>query len=102
MEIFDLLKIGSEAYEKREMNVFFENDLFKTRIIDLKAGQSIPKCQMLGYVMFYAVKGEVLLRKNDETQTLKENCLFITEPAFLSMETALGARLLGIQIKPKE
>lgn len=31
--------------------------------------------------------------------TLKENQVFITEPALLSMESASGARLMGIQIK---
>lgn len=31
--------------------------------------------------------------------TLKENQVFITEPALLSMESASGARLMGIHIK---
>ena len=49
--------------------------------------------------MFYVVKGEVLLRKNDESSILRENQVFITEPALLSMETTVGARLMGVQIK---
>jgi len=102
MKIFDLMNLESEGYEQREKNVFFQNDLFKTRVIDLKPGGKIPDCQMDCFVMFYVVKGEVLLRKNDESATLKENQVFITEPALLSMETINGARLMGVQIKTKE
>jgi quercetin dioxygenase-like cupin family protein len=102
MRIFDLMNLESEAYEKREKNVFFQNELFKTRIIDLKPGQRIPDCQMDCFVLFYVVQGEVQLRKNDETATLKENQVFITEPALLSMETRSGARLMGIQIKTRK
>lgn len=102
MEIFDLMKLKAEGYEKRSVNVFFENDLFKTRMIVLEPGQKIPECTMDSFVMFYVVKGEVLLRKNEESTKLKENQVLITEPALLSMETSTGARLMGVQIKPHE
>lgn len=102
MEIFDLLTLEAEGYEKRNVNVFFENELFKTRIIVLEAGGKIPACQMESYVMFYVIKGEVLLRKNDESSILRENQIFITEPALLSVETTAGARIMGIQIKTRE
>ena len=102
MEIFDLMNLEDEGYQKRNVNVFFQNDLFKTRIITLEAGGKIPECQMDSFVMFYVVKGEVFLRKNDESATLKENQVFITEPALVSMESASGARLMGIQIKTRE
>lgn len=102
MEIFNLMKLDAEGYENRRVNVFFQNELFKTRIIVLEAGEKIPECQMDSYVMFYVVQGEVLLRKNDETSTLNENEVFISEPALLSMETNSGARLMGIQIKVSE
>jgi quercetin dioxygenase-like cupin family protein len=102
MKIFDLMNLEAEGYEKRNVNVFFQNDLFKTRVIVLQQGQKIPECQMDSFVMFYVVKGEVLLRKNDESSILKENQVFITEPALVSMETSTGARLLGIQIKTRE
>ena len=102
MEIFDLMNMDTETYEKRNMNVFFQNDLFKTRVIDLPPGQKIPACQMDCFVMFYVVEGEVLLRKNEESAILKENHVFITEPAVLSMETAEGAKLMGIQINIRE
>lgn len=102
MKIFDLMNLKAEGYEKRNVNVFFENDLFKTRVIVLEPEQIIPECMMDSFVMFYVVKGEVLLRKNEESAVLKEGQVFITEPALLSMETNTGARLMGIQIKSHE
>ena len=102
MKIFDLMNLKAESYDKREKNVFFQNDLFKTRIINLKAGESIPECQMDCFVLFYVVKGEVRLKKNNQEATLKEDQVFITEPALLSMESILDARLMGVQIKTRE
>lgn len=102
MKIFDLMNLESEAYELREKNISFQNNLFKTRVIDLKPGQKIPDCQMDCFVIFYVVTGEVSLRKNDEVSILKENQVFITGPALLSMETVNGARLMGVQIKSRE
>lgn len=102
MKIYDLMSMEAEGYENRNVNVFFQNDLFKTRVIVLEAGGKIPECQMDSFVIFYVVKGEVLLRKNHESSVLKENQVFITEPALLSMETTSGARLLGIQIKTRK
>lgn len=102
MQIFDLMNLEAQGYENRQVNVFFQNELFKTRVIVLEAGGKIPECQMESYVMFYVVKGEVLLKKNDESCILKENQLLITEPALLSMETTFGARLMGVQIKTQE
>ena len=101
MKIFDLMNFKAEGYEKRNVNVFFENDLFKTRVIVLEPEQKIPECMMDSFVMFYVVKGEVLLRKNEESTILKENHVFITEPALLSMETRTGARLMGVQFKSR-
>jgi mannose-6-phosphate isomerase class I len=98
MEIYDLMKLDAQGYEKRQVNVFFQNDTFKARVIVLEAGGKIPECQMDTFVMFYVVKGEVTLRKNAESFVLKENQVFITEPALLSMESKSGARLMGIQI----
>ena len=61
METFDLLNLEAEGYEKRNVNVFFENDLFKTRVIVLKPEQKTPESMMDSFVMFYVVKGDVLL-----------------------------------------
>jgi len=35
MEIFDLMKLEAQGYENRAVNVFYQNDLFKTRVIVL-------------------------------------------------------------------
>ena len=102
MQIFDLMNLEAEGYEKRDINVFFKNDIFKTRVIVLEQGQKIPECQMDDFIVFYVVKGEVLLKKNDEVSILKENQVFITEPALISMEANTGARLMGIQINTRE
>lgn len=102
MNIFDLMNMNSESYKQRGKNVFFENELFKTRVINLKEGEIIPNCQMDCFVIFYVVKGKVLLRKNGQEASLKENQVFITEPALLSMKSNTGARLMGIQIKTRE
>ena len=102
MEIYDLMSLDAQGYENRQVNVFYQNEHFKTRVIVLEVGGKIPECQMDSYVMFYVVKGEVLLKKNDETSVLKENQVFITEPALLSMESKNGARLMGVQIKAQK
>ena len=99
METFDLMDLVAQGYENRQVNVFYQNDFFKARVIVLEAGGKIPECQMDTYVMFYVVKGEVLIRKNDETSVLKENQVLIAEPALVSMESKTGARLMGIQLK---
>jgi len=99
MEIFDLMNIEVQSYENRGVNVFFQNDIFKSRLIVLEANGKIPLCQMDTFVMFYVIKGEVILQKNDESSVLKENQAFISEPALLSMESTTGARLLGIQFE---
>lgn len=102
MQIFDLMNLQAESYENRNVNVFFQNELFKTRIIVLEADGKIPECRMNSFVMFYVVKGEVLLRKNSESSILRENQDFISEPALISMESSAGARLMGLQIKNRE
>ena len=102
MKIFDFAKMSTKSYENRDKNVFFQNELFKTKTINLKEGESIPDCQMDCFVIFYVIKGEVLLRKNGHEATLKEKQVFITEPALLSMKSSSGAMLMGIQINTKE
>lgn len=102
MEIFDLMNLEAAEYKNRSVNVFFQNNLFKVRVIVLEAGGEIPECQMESYVMFYVVQGEVLLQKNTESSLLKENQVLITEPAMLSMKTISGARLMGVQINARK
>ncbi|MHC1787846.1 MAG: cupin domain-containing protein [Christensenellales bacterium] len=99
MEIFDLLKLDAEGYENRNVNVFYHNDLFKARVIALEPGGEIPECRMESYVMFYVVRGEVMLRKNGESSSLREGQVFISEPALISMASESGAKLMGVQIR---
>ena len=94
--------MAAEPHERRHVNVFFQNELFKTRIISLEEGGRIPECTMDSFVLFYVVKGEVMLSKGSETAALGEGQLFISEPAILSMESIKGAKLLGIQVKNQE
>ncbi len=65
----------------------------------LKEGGAISPCEMDTFVMLYVVSGEVRVKKNKESAVLRENQVFITEPAVLSMESDSGARLMGVQIK---
>lgn len=102
MEVFDLMDLEAQGYSNRQVNVFYQNDQFKVRVIELKAGGKIPACEMESYVMFYVVKGTVLIRKNTEESALKEDQVLITEPALISMESESGARLMGVQINIKE
>lgn len=99
MEIFDLLNLSAEGYENRNVNVFYHNDLFKARVIALDAGGKIPERKMESYVLFYVVRGEVLLWKNGESSPLRENQVFISEPALIALESVSGARLMGVQIR---
>jgi quercetin dioxygenase-like cupin family protein len=101
MEIFDLIHQTAEGYENRGVNGFYQNDLFKTRVIVLEAGGKIPECRMESYVLFYVVYGEVLLHKNDESSPLREGQAFVSEPALISMESQTGAKLMGVQIRTR-
>ncbi|MFO7611876.1 MAG: hypothetical protein R6W99_05235 [Clostridia bacterium] len=99
MEIYDLSEMKAGDGEGGGVNVFYENELFKTRLISLGAGAEIPQCLMEDYVMFYVLDGEVIMSRNDEQAVLGKTRMLITEPARLSMKTEKGARILGIQVK---
>ena len=99
MKIIDLQQCDAEEYVKRDKNVLFHNDRFKTRIIVLEPGKSIPKCTMESHIIFVVIAGEVTIHKNGEFERLKANQMLVSEPADFSMETDIGARILGVQIK---
>ncbi|MGC9384962.1 MAG: hypothetical protein ACP5D6_10215 [Kosmotogaceae bacterium] len=94
INVFDLKNMSYDNYENRDKNVFS----FTTRIIGLEQKQSIPKCDMKSFAIFYVLSREVEVTKNNESTTLKEGQMLITEPAILSMKTETGSKLLGIQI----
>lgn len=99
MKIFDLNEIRSYPYNKRDKNVFYAADGFKTRIIDIDAGEEIPDCQMDSYVIFYVVNGEALIKVNSHKSIINSGKCLITEPAVISLKSETGARIVGIQIK---
>lgn len=95
---FDLLGMDFKGLENKKQNVFYQNDLFKTRVIKLKSGGEIPSCDMKDYVIFNVIKGEVTIFKNDDKYELQAGDTFIAEPAIIGMKTDTGVRLMGIQI----
>ena len=99
MEIFDLNRIKSYPYKDRDKNVFYATDEFKTRIIDLAAGQEIPACQMASYVIFYVLNGEAIITINSNKSVINSGNCIITEPAVISLKSDTGSRIVGIQVK---
>ena len=102
MNIYDLTKLELDPNAGGSCGAFFQNDLINARLIVLKAGQKISDAQVDSYVMFYVVKGEVTLKRNDETTVLHENQVFISEPALISLAAAEDARLMGVRISMNE
>ncbi|QGP93326.1 hypothetical protein MGLY_27330 [Neomoorella glycerini] len=58
----------------------------------------MPACQMDNYVIFYVIKGTVIIEVNGERTILKEGQGLITVPATISMQTEQGVKIMGIQI----
>ena len=98
MKIFDLNKIQSFPYEQRDKNVFYLTEEFKTRIINLAAGEEIPECEMASYVIFLVLQGEAIVTVNSEESVIDAGKCLISEPAVLSLKTKNGVRIMGIQI----
>jgi quercetin dioxygenase-like cupin family protein len=98
MNVFDLKKMPSYPHSQRGKNVFYQQDAFKARVIDLEAGGEMPTCQMESYVLFYVISGNAQVTVNHEIAELSEGHCLITEPATLSMKTKNGVRMMGIQI----
>jgi len=96
--VFNLKKIPVFPYEERDKNVFFSGDGFKTRIIVLPAGGSMPACPMRTAVMFYVISGEVEVTVDGEASHLGVGHCLIGEPGRYSMRTTPGVKMLGIQI----
>lgn len=101
MEKFDLTKIKAASYEQRKKNVFYEKPEFKLRIINLKPGSEIPSCVMSSYVVLICVEGKAEMLVNGNKVELSSGQLMVSEPATFSMRTGPGARLLGMQVKPR-
>jgi quercetin dioxygenase-like cupin family protein len=98
MEIFDLYKMQSFPYGQRDKNVFYLTEEFKTRIINLAAGEEIPECEMASYVIFLVLQGEAIVTVNSKESVIDAGKCLISEPAVLSLKTKNGVRIIGIQI----
>jgi mannose-6-phosphate isomerase-like protein (cupin superfamily) len=98
MEIFDLNKMQSFPYKQRDKNVFYLTEEFKTRIINLHAGEEIPECEMASYVIYLVLQGEAIVTVNSEESVIDAGKCLISEPAVLSLKTKNGVRIMGIQI----
>jgi len=96
--VFNLKEIPIFPFAEREKNVFFNGDQFKARIIALPAGGTMPECQMHTAVIFYVVSGEVEVTVEGEARHLDAGHCLIGEPGRYSMQTSVGARMLGVQI----
>lgn len=97
--VFDLNEMPVFPFAAREKNVFFSGAGFKTRIIVLPAGGSMPECPMHTAVIFYVVSGEVEVTVDGQASHLGAGHCLIGEPGRYSMQTTAGARLLGVQIE---
>lgn len=98
MEIFDLKEITVGTDHAKPQKLFFKNNKFKTRIIDLNVGDRIPECVMDSDLIFYVIEGEVEIIVNDNKNEVSSGQCLITKPATLSMYSKQGAKILGVQI----
>ncbi len=101
MQVFDCRTMTSYPYEERDKNVFYKAREFKARIIELSSGGRMPDCEMASYVVFFVIAGAAEVKVNHEKTVIKEGQCLITEPGTLSMETAEGVKIMGIQIAKK-
>ncbi len=99
MEIFNLQSMKSYPYKERTKNIFYKTKEFKTRVIELAAGEKMRDCKMESYVIFYIVSGSAIISVNEKKNNLKEDQCLITEPATLSITTKHGVKIMGVQIK---
>jgi len=98
MKRFDIGTMPAYGRGEKSRNVLYETPEFKMRIIALGRGERIPECEMSSYVVFICVEGEADIRAGEDRITLSAGQAVVSEPSTLSMESASGARLLGVQI----
>ncbi|MBS3742452.1 MAG: hypothetical protein KGY75_08180 [Candidatus Cloacimonetes bacterium] len=94
--LFDLNKI--ETGEEKT-SVLVEKDEYKTRIIELSQGESIPDCKMNMHVLFIVLKGEVVISLDGVEHKVSQGQALITENTTVNMKTDQGVKILGIQIQ---
>ena len=100
MKTFDVSNMDAWGYDQRSRNVFHETPESKMRVIDLAPGEGIPLCVMASHVVFVCVDGQAFVTVNGEEATIGSGQGVVTEPATVSMRTDVGAKLLGVQVRP--
>jgi len=98
MQVFDLSATMAHPYSERDKNVFYQAPRFKARIIELPAGGAMPDCEMASHVLFYVIRGAAEVQVNQQVASIREGQCLVSEPATLSMKTAAGVKILGVQI----
>ncbi len=101
MKVFDLKTMKAYPYAERQKNVFYQNDEFKTILVELPPGGEIPVCKMIPHVVFTVIEGAVEITVNGDKVLIQAGQCLITEPATISMQTTTGVRLMGTQIFKK-
>ncbi len=105
MQTFNLKKMEVYPYEQRDKNVLYETDTFKTRLIELKAGDKMPPdepCKMESYAIFYIILGKIGITVNGEYDEPEEGHCVMAEPGNYRMEAKAPSKLMGVQIQPTE
>ncbi|MGM0532062.1 MAG: hypothetical protein ACQER7_12005 [Bacteroidota bacterium] len=105
MHTFNLKNLEALPYEQRDKNVLYETDTFKTRLIELKEGDTMPPdkpCRMESHVVFYIIAGKVGITINSEYSEPEEGYCVIAEPGKYQMEAKAPSKILGVQIQPIE
>lgn len=98
MQIIDVNTMKLDMDRERETKEVYSEDGLKVRIIRLSPGAEIPDCEMSSYVIFYVIEGSADITVNHEEAGVDEGKCLVTEPATVSMKSASGARIIGIQI----
>ncbi len=102
MKIFDTETKGKGSHAGKRTAILHQANNFRIRIIDLPPGEQIPSCEMASSVIFYVLSGSADVTVDDQTASVRNGRGIVSGPATVSMKTANGARLIGIQIDKKE
>ena len=101
MDIFDIKNMKAYPPKERQKNVLYETEGFKVRVIDLPAEGQMPPCLMESFVLFQVVSGSAEVTVDGKAAAIHEGQCLVTPTATLSMRTATGVRMLGVQVGTK-
>lgn len=82
-----------------------KTNTFKTRLIELKAGDKMPPeepCKMESHVIFYIISGKIgITIDGDYSETAEGHCV-IAQPGNYRMEAKAPSKIMGVQIQSTE